>query len=121
MLFRSVALVSKSNPTRIKSPVIVFAGKETDHEFALPGDTLAAVCTKETVAAVEEEEPDEATIVSDKLAVPVPLPLVALSPTFEALDAAGVPEIKPVAVFIDKPAGSPLALKLVGELVAVIW
>ena len=32
----------------------------------------------------------------------------------------GVPEINPVVVLTDKPAGNPVALKLVGELVAMI-
>ena len=40
----------------------------------------------------------------------------------ENVDAAvGVPEMRPVAVFTVTPGGSPVALKLVGLLVAVIW
>ena len=36
-------------------------------------------------------------------------PLVALSVTVEVPAAVGVPEIKPVAVLTDKPAGNPVA------------
>jgi hypothetical protein len=32
----------------------------------------------------------------------------------------GVPEMTPVLVFTDRPAGRPVALKLVGVLVAVM-
>ena len=53
-------------------------------------------------------------------ALPVPAVLVALRVTVEVPAAVGVPEIKPVAVFIDRPAGKPVAPKLVGVLVAVI-
>jgi hypothetical protein len=52
-------------------------------------------------------------IVKVNVAVPVPLPLVALMVTLYGLPAsvpaAGVPEIRPVAVFTVNPAGSPLA------------
>jgi hypothetical protein len=37
-----------------------------------------------------------------------------------SVPTAGVPETKPVLVFTVNPAGSPVALKLVGLLVAVI-
>ena len=52
--------------------------------------------------------------------VPVPLAFVALNVTLEVPAAVGDPEIKPVAVLIDSPAGKPAALKLVGLFVAVI-
>ena len=52
-------------------------------------------------------------IVKTNVAVPVPLPLVALSVTAYGLLAsvphAGVPEITPVDVFTVKPAGNPAA------------
>jgi hypothetical protein len=44
-----------------------------------------------------------------RVAVPVPPALVALSVTVEVPVDAGVPEIKPVPAFADKPAGSPVA------------
>jgi hypothetical protein len=47
--------------------------------------------------------------VSVRDAVPVPAALVALSVTNDCPDVVGVPEIKPVEVFIDKPAGKPVA------------
>ena len=62
-----------------------------------------------------------AVTVKVNVALPVPALLVALNVTAEVPGAVGVPEIKPVAAFTDKPAGSPAAPKLVGELVAVIW
>jgi hypothetical protein len=47
--------------------------------------------------------------------------LVALTVTLEVPAPVGVPEIKPELVLTLRPAGSPVAPKLVGELVAVIW
>jgi hypothetical protein len=54
------------------------------------------------------------------VAFPVPLAFVALIVTLYVPGVVGVPEIKPVMVLTLKPAGSPVALKLVGLLVAVI-
>jgi len=59
-------------------------------------------------------------IVKVNVAVPVPPELVALIATVYVPAVVGVPEIKPELVFTDRPAGSPVALKLVGLLVAVI-
>ena len=59
-------------------------------------------------------------IVKVNVAVPVPPELVALIVTLYVPAVVGVPEIKPELVFTDRPAGSPVALKLVGLLVAVI-
>ena len=39
----------------------------------------------------------------------------------EVAAAVGVPEIRPVVVLTDSPAGKPVALKLVGLSLAVIW
>jgi hypothetical protein len=58
--------------------------------------------------------------VNPRDALPVPPVFVALSVTLEVPPAVGVPEIKPETVFTVKPAGNPVAPKLVGELVAVI-
>ena len=44
-----------------------------------------------------------------RVAVPVPLLLVALNVTDDVPIAVGVPEINPVAVFTDSPAGNPVA------------
>ena len=53
-------------------------------------------------------------IVKVKVALPVPPELVALMVTVYGLPAsvptAGVPEIRPVAVFTLRPVGSPVAL-----------
>ena len=54
------------------------------------------------------------------VALPVPPELVALMVTLYVPAVVGVPEINPVLVFTVKPAGSAVALKLVGLLVAVI-
>ena len=59
-------------------------------------------------------------MVSVRVVLPVPLLLVALSVTDEVAVVVGVPKIAPVVVFTVRPAGSPVALKLVGEFVAVI-
>ena len=58
-------------------------------------------------------------IVKVKVALPVPLLLVALMVTLYVPAVVGVPEMAPVLVFTVKPEGSPVALKLVGLLVAV--
>jgi hypothetical protein len=55
-----------------------------------------------------------------RVAVPMPALLVALIVTGKLPPAVGVPEITPVDVLIERPAGSPDAPKLVGELLAVI-
>jgi hypothetical protein len=53
--------------------------------------------------------------------VEVPAELLAFTLTFDVPAAVGVPEMRPVALLKESPAGSPVALKLVGELAAVIW
>jgi hypothetical protein len=58
-------------------------------------------------------------IVKVSVALPVPPALVALMVTLYVPAVVGVPEISPVVVFTANPAGSPVALKLVGLLVAV--
>src|SRR5438552_1915982 len=60
-------------------------------------------------------------IVSASDWVPVPPALVALRVTVEVPAVVGVPAMSPVVALIVRPAGSPLAPKLVGLLVAVIW
>lgn len=59
-------------------------------------------------------------MVKVNVALPVPPELVALIVTLDVPAVVGVPEIKPVLVFTDRPPGSPVALKLVGLFVAVI-
>jgi len=48
-------------------------------------------------------------MVSVSVAVPVPLAFVALSVTVDVPTVVGVPEINPLVVLTDKPAGSPVA------------
>jgi len=47
-------------------------------------------------------------------------PLLAVMVTLDVPAVVGVPEITPVLVLTVSPAGRPIALKLVGLLVAVI-
>ena len=44
-----VVLALKSDPTKMRSPAKVFAGKERVKELVLPEVVLAASCTKEEV------------------------------------------------------------------------
>ena len=53
--------------------------------------------------------------------VEVPAELLAFTLTCDVPAAVGVPEMRPGALLKESPAGSPVALKLVGELVAVSW
>ena len=50
-----------------------------------------------------------------------PAVLLALSTILNVPEAVAVPEITPVVASMVNPLGSPLALKLVGLLVAAIW
>ena len=61
-----------------------------------------------------------AVTVSVRCPLPVPPLFVALTVTLEVPALVGVPEIKPEVVFTVRPAGNPVTLKLVGELVALI-
>ena len=51
---------------------------------------------------------------------PVAVAFVADTVTEVDATVAGVPEMTPVLVFNDRPSGSAVELKLVGELVAAI-
>ena len=55
-----------------------------------------------------------------RVAVPVPVALVAPIVTLVVPVAVGVPLITPVEVLTERPAGSGDALKLIGELLAVM-
>jgi hypothetical protein len=59
-------------------------------------------------------------IVSIRVALPVPVALVAPIVTLDVAAAVGVPVIFPVEELTLRPAGNPVALKLVGVLLAVI-
>ena len=61
-----------------------------------------------------------ATMLSDSVAVPVPCAFVALRVTLNVPAAEGVPEMRPFVVLTARPAGSPVALKLAGLLIAVV-
>ena len=62
-----------------------------------------------------------ALMVITRMAVPVPVALVAERVTLKVLAATlRVPEIRPVVVLIERPLGRPVALNEVGELSALI-
>jgi len=72
-----------------------------EYENTLPTVPLALVALVITGKAV---------IDSVRVAVPVPTALVALSVTVDVPPVpVGVPEITPVAVLTDNPAGNPVA------------
>jgi hypothetical protein len=68
------------------------------------------------IAGIAEAE----VTVRAREALLVPVPLVAVTVTLEVPAVVGVPEIKPETALAARPCGSPDALKLVGELLAVI-
>jgi hypothetical protein len=88
-----------------------------------PAESVAAkaVPAPTNWSAIEAPLPPEALTVRTNVAVPVPLPLVALNVTLLVPGELGVPLIAPVVVFTESPDGNPLAPKLVGLLLAVIW
>jgi hypothetical protein len=71
------------------------------YEKALPTVPLAVVALVITGTA--------GLMVSVSVAVPVPPAFAALSVTVEVPVEVGVPEINPVPVFTDSPAGNPVA------------
>ena len=59
--------------------------------------------------------------VRTRVAVPVPVELVAERVTLKVPDATlGVPDMRPLVVLMERPPGRPVALKEVGELSAAI-
>ena len=53
--------------------------------------------------------------------VAVPAALLAANATLVAAASVGVPEISPLVVFTESPAGNPVAPNEVGTPLAVIW
>ena len=72
------------------------------------------------VALVIEGGGTGATTLRTRVAVPLPLALMAVSAIEKEPATVGVPLINPLKVFTDSPAGRPLALKRVGELLAAM-
>src|SRR3989454_12671399 len=73
------------------------------------------------VGAVIEIVGVAGVIVTASVWVPVPPALVALRVTVEAPAVVGVPERSPVVALSARPAGNPVAPKLVGLFVAGLW
>jgi hypothetical protein len=69
--------------------------------WVLPNARLAGVTESTATGA--------GLMVSDNVAFPVPPLLVALSVTVDVAAVVGVPEINPVPLFTDEPAGNPVA------------
>ena len=68
-----------------------------------------------------EEITGGALRVITRVAVPVPVTLVAVTVTLKVPAATlGVPEMRPLLVLMERPPGRPVALKEVGELSAAI-
>jgi len=59
-------------------------------------------------------------MVKANVAEPVPPAFVALNATLYVPATVGVPAMTPVVMLTESPAGSPVALKLVGLLLAVM-
>jgi hypothetical protein len=73
------------------------------------------------VAVKVEEMMGAALRVITRVAVPVPVTFLAVTVTLKVPAATlGVPEIRPVAVLMERPPGRPVALKKVGKLSAAI-
>ena len=73
------------------------------------------------VAVKVEEITGAALSVMTRVAVPVPVELVAERVTLKVPAATlGVPEMRPLVVLMERPPGRPVAVKEVGELLALI-
>src|SRR5688572_5204096 len=77
------------------------------------------VCAEAVAALVMTGGP--VTTVITSVWIPVPVALVALIVMLKVPVPVGAPEMTPVVVLTESPAGNPVALKLVGLLLAVIW
>src|SRR5205807_7403858 len=102
----------------------------TESRFAAPGvasNWAVKVPDCELKGAFVQAAPESVQLggaalltVNVRVAVPVPLVLVALRVTLEVLATVGVPEMRPVLALTESPVGRRAAPKLVGLLVAVI-
>jgi hypothetical protein len=66
-------------------------------------------------------DPAAAIVIMRVADAEVPAELLAFTLTCDVPAAVGVPEIRPLALLKESPAGRPVALKLVGEPVAASW
>ena len=97
----TVAFRSTKVPTIMRSPAVTLPGNVWLAVWP-PVWAVDVLCTN--VILVELE-----VMVTVRMALPVPPPLVALSVTVELPAAVGVPEIRPVAGFTVRPPGNPVA------------
>ena len=81
----------------------------------------AAVAVAVRALVIDGATPAGLLTVSVNVAEPLPVALVAVMVMVLVPATVGVPLITPVVVFTVKPAGSPVALKLVGFWLPVIW
>lgn len=105
--------MSPLSPASVPSWVVLVCGRqEASPAVVQAREVASSACSSERVVELT---------VSVRVAVPVPAWLVALRVMEETPDETGVPEISPVDVDTERPAGRPLAAKPVGLLPAVIW
>ena len=84
----------------VLTPVVPEAAKAEPQEVYAPPATVVGEVQVLLVAGL---------MVSVKVAFPVPPLLLALSVTVDVAVPVGVPEINPVELLSDKPAGNPVA------------
>jgi hypothetical protein len=115
--------------SRVEETKVVVSGLPfqftVEPETKLVPFTVSVNCAPPAVAqaGLSELIVGAAVIVITSVALAVlqePAPLLALTVTLVVPALVGVPEITPVLVLTVRPAGSGLAVKLVGLLVAVI-
>jgi len=104
---KSLALVPvKIMLVMVKAALPVLVRVTTRGELVMvAGSSPNAKLEGERPAAAPEVEP----MVIVRVALPVPMLLVALSVTLEVPAAVGVPEISPLLVLTASPAGNPVA------------
>ena len=110
------------NPAPVTVAALTVSGAVPD-EARVTGSVagvLTATLPKARLDALRLRAGVNEAMDSVRFSFPVPPLLVALSMIVDVPPTVGVPEISPVEVFTVSPAGSPVAPKPVGILVAAI-
>ena len=98
----------------------MFPVQAVDDPFVVVLSPTVIVAKSSDKAVAPPPPPPLAAMVIVRVALPVPVALVAEIVTLETAAVVGVPEIRPVAVLTLRPAGRPVAAKDVGVLLAAI-
>ena len=112
------------NPVTTTTP---FVGRDAIAiELTFPLTTAARLMVtgvKNGVFTLTPDTPGKGTFAIKNVtaAEPVPEAFIARTVALKVPTALGLPEISPLEVLTDMPGASPVALKLVGPLDAVIW